>query len=182
MSGVRVSHRPPICLAQGPHAGALSLTWHQRSLNSPPMRPYASARGGVAQLVRASACHAEGRGFEPRRSRHFYDLADPRCSNFSGRRVPTFEHHPFPLSLVAPSTASVHDAANCREVHRAIGGEQGVGGAERVAHRVRQRGGVALASDGFMRSAAAEIGEGALFTLAKDGNANVTEVIAQGVA
>ena len=29
----------------------------------------ASARGGVAQLVRVSACHAEGRGFEPRRSR-----------------------------------------------------------------------------------------------------------------
>ena len=27
--------------------------------------------GGVAQLVRASACHAEGRGFEPRHSRHF---------------------------------------------------------------------------------------------------------------
>ena len=26
--------------------------------------------GGVAQLVRVSACHAEGRGFEPRRSRH----------------------------------------------------------------------------------------------------------------
>src|SRR5262249_16919938 len=30
------------------------------------------ARGGVAQLVRASACHAEGRGFEPRRSRHCF--------------------------------------------------------------------------------------------------------------
>src|SRR5258706_14371225 len=28
-------------------------------------------RGGVAQLVRVSACHAEGRGFEPRRSRQF---------------------------------------------------------------------------------------------------------------
>jgi hypothetical protein len=26
--------------------------------------------GGVAQLVRASACHAEGRRFEPGRPRH----------------------------------------------------------------------------------------------------------------
>ena len=27
--------------------------------------------GGVAQLVRALACHARGRGFESRHSRHF---------------------------------------------------------------------------------------------------------------
>ncbi|CAK8163493.1 hypothetical protein CAXC1_70017 [Candidatus Xenohaliotis californiensis] len=27
------------------------------------------ACGGVAQLVRASACHVEGRGFDPRHSR-----------------------------------------------------------------------------------------------------------------
>ncbi len=27
--------------------------------------------GVVAQLVRASACHAEGRGFEPRQSRQY---------------------------------------------------------------------------------------------------------------
>lgn len=28
--------------------------------------------GVVAQLVRASACHAEGREFEPRQLRHFF--------------------------------------------------------------------------------------------------------------
>ena len=27
--------------------------------------------GGVVKLVITSACHAEGRGFEPHRSRHF---------------------------------------------------------------------------------------------------------------
>jgi hypothetical protein len=30
--------------------------------------------GVVAQLVRASACHAEGRGFESRPSRHFFGV------------------------------------------------------------------------------------------------------------
>ena len=30
--------------------------------------------GGVAQLVRALACHARGRGFESRHSRHFFLL------------------------------------------------------------------------------------------------------------
>jgi uncharacterized protein (TIGR02391 family) len=52
------------------------------------------ARGGVAQLVRASACHAEGRGFESRRSRQkineLRDLAGG-CSDFLDRRVPTFD-------------------------------------------------------------------------------------------
>ena len=31
-----------------------------------------NVRGGVAQLVRASACHAEGREFKSRHSRHLF--------------------------------------------------------------------------------------------------------------
>lgn len=33
---------------------------------------YFYCAGGVVQLVRTSACHAEGREFESRRSRHKY--------------------------------------------------------------------------------------------------------------
>ena len=39
--------------------------------------------GGVAQLVRASACHAEGREFEPRRSRHLEEESFQRLFFYS---------------------------------------------------------------------------------------------------
>ncbi len=39
-------------------------------------QPHSASCGGVAQLVRASACHAEGRGFEPRHSRHLKQKQD----------------------------------------------------------------------------------------------------------
>ena len=52
---------------------------------SAPFRgmPRESARGGVAQLVRVTACHAVGRGFEPRRSRH----SSPRSSENGSDRT-----------------------------------------------------------------------------------------------
>src|SRR5262249_201303 len=37
--------------------------------------------GGVAQLVRALACHARGRGFEPRRSRHKIEHVACSCDS-----------------------------------------------------------------------------------------------------
>ncbi len=40
-------------------------------------------RGGVAQLVRALACHARGRRFESGHSRHFSDFFRPLAGDFS---------------------------------------------------------------------------------------------------
>src|SRR6478609_11958081 len=51
----------------------VTLTWRiptRTCLGLPLAAIAAGRRGGVAQLVRASACHAEGRGFESRHSRH----------------------------------------------------------------------------------------------------------------
>src|SRR5580692_2509411 len=67
-------------------SGPESLTCESVGLNC------GRVRGGVAQLVRASACHAEGRGFESRRSRHvFKHLAAfrrPQIDRFDGPFTP----------------------------------------------------------------------------------------------
>ena len=63
-----------------------------------------AARGGVAQLVRVSACHAEGRGFEPRRSRHFLNengsyllVARPGAANWPLAVAPAFPSRNWPV-------------------------------------------------------------------------------------
>ena len=54
------------------HSRTVALTWRIPTRTCLGMAPgrCRGRRGGVAQLVRASACHAEGRGFESRHSRH----------------------------------------------------------------------------------------------------------------
>lgn len=55
----------------GSHRGLTGLLrWEQSTWPSISPRKRDPLRGGVAQLGRASACRAEGCGFEPRRHRH----------------------------------------------------------------------------------------------------------------
>ena len=48
------------------------LPYKQEVIGSSPIVPTTFFIGLVAQLVRALACHARGRGFEPLPGRHFY--------------------------------------------------------------------------------------------------------------
>src|SRR6185437_8129233 len=71
---------------------------------SPPLgKAYSSAPSrlfaGVAQLVRAPACHAGGRGFESRHSRHWFQASEPGFVGTGSEQwvrlpsgVPTFDH------------------------------------------------------------------------------------------
>ena len=49
------------------------LPYKQRVTGSSPVVP--TITGPLAQSVRALACHARGRGFEPHAGRHYADLA-----------------------------------------------------------------------------------------------------------
>ena len=80
--GGRRQGGPPRQARRRRHRPANRLTWGVGPPYIGPLRAPALAGrcGGVAQLVRVSACHAEGRGFEPRRSRHFL----PEMASFKG--------------------------------------------------------------------------------------------------
>jgi hypothetical protein len=86
----RVAHCPTpakIWRANGGKTDAGRLTPVNEPLNSPPDDATRLVVGrqcaGVAQSVRVPACHAGGRGFEPRHSRHsFQGLSDYSSEKF----------------------------------------------------------------------------------------------------
>jgi hypothetical protein len=79
MRQARANAFPAICCKAGKTQGvSTSLTSKDRPFKSPTSR--GAHHAGVAQLVRAPACHAGGRGFEPRLSRHFGDIFQPVSS------------------------------------------------------------------------------------------------------
>ena len=53
------------------------LPYKQRVIGSSPI--VSTINGPVAQLVRALACHARGRGFDPHPDRHLYNTALAVC-------------------------------------------------------------------------------------------------------
>ena len=108
--GQRLCEGGRVVLCAGRALRARSLPGGMRgnadnALDSRPPAPYPHAsssaslpHGGVAQLVRALACHARGRGFESRHSRHVFNnlaLAAIGCFNLAGQRFQLSPAWPF---------------------------------------------------------------------------------------
>ena len=81
----------------------------------PPPGPEESLPGGVAQLVRAPACHAGGRGFESRRSRSYTPLTRPLADERHVLQLETtVNQRPSCSTRASPSSSTSSAAVKAR--------------------------------------------------------------------
>ena len=122
-----------------------------------PLVPRTSTRhAGVAQLVRAPACHAGGRGFEPRLSRHFWQHLHTLASKPFPRFDSSAARDSTPTSLFRSSPRAPTPPARPRGVnqthHGCLVGQVGLlkfpAVVDRISHLGCQSGWIDLAGHG----------------------------------